>query len=52
MSYRLFALIACKVILIFIPVAVSFYLLERYIDRRKARNVAIVRDDHRENEWR
>lgn len=52
MSYELFALIACKVILILIPIAVGFYLLERYIDRRKTRNVGIVRDDRRENEWR
>jgi hypothetical protein len=52
MTYELFALIACKVILMFIPAAVCFFLLERYFDRRKARNVGILRDGRRENAWR
>jgi len=43
---------ACEIIPIIIPVIVCFYLFERYLDRRKVRNVGIVHDDRRENDWR
>jgi hypothetical protein len=44
MKFKIIALITCKFILVFIPLTVCVYFVDRYLDRRKARNVGIVRN--------
>jgi hypothetical protein len=50
--YELFVMMAFKVIPVIIPMIVCFCLFERYLDRRKARNVGFVHGYRRENDWR
>lgn len=52
MTSKLFVLMVFKVTLTCLPLLISFYFIDRYIDRRKSRNEGIFRDDRRKNDWR
>jgi len=45
------AFIILKVTVITVPLAIAFYILETYLDRRRTRKEAPSRDPRRANEW-
>lgn len=51
-NFELIMHVAPKVILITAPACIAFVFLERYVERRKARNEGVFRDDRRQNDWR
>ena len=51
-NFQIYLHVVPKVILVSLPIIAAFLFVERYIQRRKARNEGVFRDDRRENDWR